>query len=594
MIYALDSETGPFDPSVKQTNSYALEPYREEFYTKLVAIVGKDGYHQLSENFKDTLHAISGLDNPIVYCHNAIFDISVLIRHLGYENIKHITFRDTGLLAKWVHNSQKDEHFRYSLRNCIEKWLPDHPDTQDFLNMKDNMENSYEYWLERVMKDTELTLDLAIALQEILPKEQRNGFTTECKCLLPLARGYMQGICIDPEVVEEMRVTYGAKIKRLLRELDLQESVIRSPVKLGQLLFVTWGLKPEGVTPSGNASTSAPNLKMIQLKSGDARLSKLLEVKTAMTVMSKYVQGYIKTMDYIGMPVMHPVPRLFNSYTGRMTYTSKMMKKYQVGIALHQLPRKDKLVKKAMVAPKGYKFFYADFAAQEMRLMAQYSKDSSMNEAFNDGVGLHSITTETIFGIPYEEIEEGNKNGDADIVDKRNCGKLTNLSSQYRIGAKSLQTKFFEQYNKVITMREATHYLNSYKKSYPGVVRFWDVAVNRVKAKKYSESLMNRRYYINKLDWQGESSSINQPIQGSGADLAEILIGETHERFPDAIFQVQVHDSLTWIIPEEQDVNEFNEFINTINFQKYVNQNLTLQFPLDAAVGYNLGDMKPL
>ena len=591
MKYALDTETGPFDPSKKQTNSYALEPYREEFYVKLVCIIG-EGHESVTREPEETRAALLNLEKPVVYCHNAIFDISVLIRHVGYDDIKSIEFRDTGLLAKWINNSQKDEHFRYSLKNCIAKWMEDHPDTEKFISMKDHMEDDDEYWLKRVIFDTSMTLELATTLEKLLPPDQRLGYLTECRCLVPLARGYMRGIKVDYDVVEYMAVMYGAKVNKGLRELNIAATVVRSPKQLANLVFNRWGIEPEGMTPSGNPSTNASNLKLMLLKSEDQRLATLLEVKSAITVVNKYINGFLNTREYGKSEVMHPVPRLFNSYTGRMSYTSKIMKKYQVGIALHQLPRKDKLVKKAMVAPKGYKFFYADFAAQEMRLMAQFSEDPVMLQAFIDGKDLHSIMTEGIYGTPYVEIMEKKETVD-EIIDQRNCGKLTNLSSQYRIGAKSLQTKFFEQYNKIVTLRESTHYLNTYKKTYRKVPKFWDIAISRVRKNRYSESLMGRRFAITNLDWKGESSSINQPIQGSGADLSEIVIAEVHDKFEEAIFQIQVHDSLTWIVPEEFDVKELDEFINGgIDFQKYFNTELLLKFPLDSASGYNLGELK--
>lgn len=594
MRHAIDTETGPFDPSVKQTNSYALEPYRDEFYVKMVAVVGADGASNLALDDEKSAELIAELDNPVVYMHNAIFDISVLIRQIGYDKIKHIRFRDTGLLAKWINNSQKDEHFRYSLVNCCKKWLGNHPNLPDFVAVKDEMLNDHEYWLERVILDTSMTLDLAMALEKLLPPEQVSGYLTECGCLLPLARGYMQGILVDYDVVEEMRMTYQAKINKLIRELGVQESVIKSPKRLSDLLFNKWELPPEGMTPTGNPSTNSANLKLILLNTSDDRLRQLLEVKSAITVMNKYVNGYLKTKAYLKTDTMHPVPRLFNSYTGRMTYTSKMMKKYQVGIALHQLPRKDKMVKRAMIAPKGYKFFYADFAAQELRLMAQFSQDDAMLEAFNKGLDLHSITTETIYGDPYDEIVKGNRDGDEELTDRRNCGKLTNLSSMYRIGAKSLQTKFFEQYSKLVTLREARHYLKSYSKSYPKIEEYWASAIRSAKQYGYSASLMDRRFHISNMDWKGESSSINQPIQGSGADLAEIVISEVHDRFDDVIFQIQVHDSLTWLIPDEMDERLMDDFIQNIEYSKYVDVQLSLTFPLDSAVGYNLAEMKPL
>jgi len=598
-LYSLDIETGPFDPTKKTiTNAWALEPYRKEFYVKMIGVAGPNEYGKVMSNdgtnYKnDLVTEIEFLQGKRVYCHNAIFDISCLIKVHGYDGLNRIRWRDTSLLAKWLNNSQKDEKFTYSLRNCVERWLPNSPEKDEFLEMKDNMEDDIDYWIKRVIQDCHLTRDLAIRLESLLPEEQLNGYEIECACLLPLARGYMQGVLIDYDEVENSRVVYQAGINSALRELKLSESIIRSPTKLAKLLFSYWGLTPRSLTPSGNPCTAAGDLKYIALDTGDKRLTDLLAAKAKLTVMSKYINGFFKTLEYLKSDKMHPTPRLFNSYTGRMSYSSKMKKKFQVGIAIHQLPRKDKCIKRAMIAPKGYKFLYMDFAAQELRLMAHYSNDPTMLNAFNTGKDLHSTMTEDIYGIPYDEIVKGNNEGDPEIIDSRNCGKLTNLSSMYRIGAKSLQTKFFEQYDKVITIREATHYLNSYKRTFKRIPEYWIKAVSSARTNRYSESLAGRRFGITNMDWTGESSAINQPIQGSGADLAELAIASIAREFPDMIFQLAVHDSLTWLIPECDDHLEVKEFANNIDYSKEYKKVIKLKFPFDYAIGYNLAELKP-
>ena len=600
-IYALDTETGPYPQPPGTLGAWALEPYRDEFYMKMIGIAGPNDFgaatHMNEVYFLDRVNdIISSLvrKKAQVYCHNTIFDICVLMSHLGieHEKLSKIRWRDTSLLAKWLNNSQKDEKMRYSLRNCVEKWLPDSERKQEFLALKDNIEDDYDYWLNRVIEDCHMTRELAIELERLLPDEQYNGYVIECKCLYPLAKGYMTGIHVDPDVVDEMLIMYQAKVNSGLRELGVKEDIIRSPKKLGELLFDTWGLEPHSYTASGAPSTKAGDLKHIALASGNEKIKKILEVKKAATVISKYVKGFKNAIAYLNEDVLHPIPRLFNSYTGRMTYNSKLFKKHQVGIAFHQLPRKDKDVKRALVAKPGYKFFYSDFAAQELRLMAQFSQDENMLSTFNEGRDLHSVMTETIYGIPYDDVVEGNHSGDSDVVDKRNCGKLTNLSSMYRIGGKSLQSKFFEDYDRIINLREANHYLNSYKKTFRGVPRYWNTAIEFARANKYAASLSNRRFGITNMDWKGESSAINMPIQGSGIDLAELQIALVSEEYPQMIFQIQVHDSLTWLIPEDMDPIDIKIFINNIDYGKYYGIKLKLPFPMDCAVGTNLANME--
>lgn len=600
-MYAIDTETGPYPMPPGEQGAWALEPYRPEFYMKMLGVTGDNrnkAIHMEGDNFTNDVEAeIEWLSGKEVVCHNAIFDIAVLMRQLGRDNeaLANIRWRDTSLLAKWVNNSQKDERFIYSLRNCIEKWLPDSDRKEEFLALKDNIEDDFDYWLKRMVEDCHLTKELHDILWELLPAQQRKGYIIECACLYPLAKGWFQGICINPDIVDEVRITYQSQANKILRELNLKEPILRSPAKLGKLLFNDWDLEPLNYSEkTGNPSTAADDLKMIAAKTGDERLTKLLEAKQALTIVSKYANGYTKAKEYLGANKIHPSPRLFNSYTGRMTYNSKVVKKFHVGIALHQLPRKAKLVKKAMIAPDGYKFLYMDFAAQELRIMAQFSQDGNMLNAFNNGKDLHAVMAESIYGTSYGTIVAGNIDDDPVLVDQRNCGKLTNLSSMYRIGANSLRAKFFTQYNKIINLRESTHFLNSYKKAFRGIPRYWDNAITSAKRVKYAESLSRRRFYLNPTDWKGESSAINFPIQGSGADFSELAIALISKQFPQLIFQIQVHDSLTWLIPDDINVYKVKKYIDNINWNDYFDANLKLDFPLDMAYGPNLADMEAL
>jgi DNA polymerase-1 len=188
----------------------------------------------------------------------------------------------------------------------------------------------------------------------------------------------------------------------------------------------------------------------------------------------------------------------------------------------------------------------------------------------------------------------GNNEGDAVIVDQRNCGKLTNLSSMYRIGAKSLQSKFFTQYDKLINLRESTHFLNSYKKTFRGIPAYWESSIDSAKRTGYAASLSNRRFYVKPTDWKGESSAINMPIQGSGADLSELTIAILAKTFPYLIFQIQVHDSLTWLIPEDEDPYVVKKFMDDFDFNVWFDADLKIKFPLDFAYGDNLAEIKPL
>jgi DNA polymerase-1 len=596
-IYVIDFETGPYDPTLKsRPHAFALEPYRNEFHTTWFCVVGSNGYHKVishkSSNYKnDLLAELAFLNDKVVFAHNAGFDISCCLSVCNKDLLTPIKWRDSALLAKWVENAQDTEHQSYSLRDCVERHLPDE---LAFISMKDEATTNPAYWAVRVLEDCRVTLKLVEVLLAKLPVEQYNGFIIEQACLLPLAEATMQGILLDENAIDLLSLQYQVKINTLCKELGVLETTISSPAKLGQLLFDQWGYEPISKTATGKASTRAGDIKMLIFKNQeDRRLAKLAAIKSLITVRNKYLTSFQECIKYLGEPVLRPRIKFFNSYTGRATYSSKLTKKFPVAIAFHQLPRKFKEIKKAMIAPPGYRILYGDFASQEIRLIAEYSQDPVMLDALSQNKDLHAIMAEGVFGTPYDEIV-AKKDTDEAIKNIRDGGKMINLSSQYRIGSNTFVVKAFEQYDKVITKREADHYLGSYKKTFKGIPEYWKSAIKFAHANGFASTLSGRRYGISKMDWSGESSAINTPIQGSGADLLELVIALVGKQFPQLIFQLTVHDSVSWLIPDGMNPEEVTSYVNNIDYSKYYGRSFSVNFPLDFAIGPNFADLKPL
>lgn len=594
-FYVMDYETSPYDPTLKvQPHAYALEPYRPEFKIKYLGVCKNDGseyqFHTASMDLPAILKPLEGQE---VYAHNAGFEIMCCLstKHRDIKKlVRNIRWRDSALLCKWVENSQDNEYNLYSLAECVERWLPDEV---DFLSMKDSASNFDSYWKLRVKEDVRVTARLVTKLLAKLPPEMLKGFIIEQNTLVPFAEATMQGILLDVDAIELMELEYNAKISRLCREAGVTESLVSSPAQLANLLFDQLGLKPKSYTATGKASTRAGDVKYLILEhEAEFPILKQIQViKQLITVRNKYAAAFMECIRYGGNK-LRPSIKLFNSYTGRATYSSKLVKKFPVAIALHQLPRKFKDIKRVMIAPKGYRILYADFASQEIRVMAEKSRDAIMVQALNENKDLHAIMAEGVFGTPYDVII--NNKHDPEIKNVRDSGKMVNLSSQYRIGHKTFVVKAFEQYDKIITEREAKHYLASYKSTFKGIPLYWNSAIKFAHANGYAESFSKRRFVISDLNWQGESSAINMPIQGSGADLTELVVALVAKKFPDLIFQVSVHDSLTWLIPDAMDPLIVKNFVNSIPYSDYYGIDFIVDFPMDFAIGQNFADLEDL
>lgn len=109
--------------------------------------------------------------------------------------------------------------------------------------------------------------------------------------------------------------------------------------------------------------------------------------------------------------------------------------------------------------------------------------------------------------------------GSKDAKAQRQLGKVANLSCGYRTSAKKLLSVARVQYNLPMQLPEATHIHTTYRRTYPGVPRYWDRQIQKVRRLGYAETFAGRRVQVvgdwgGKAGWSLESTSINYPIQG--------------------------------------------------------------------------------
>ena len=493
-VWALDIETAP---TTRTENPYALEAFRlrqgRAHITCVTATNGKETItleHKDGRLWTDLTRLLKRLKGEIVVCHYAIFDVSWMYTLIGdYDVINGIKWADSQLLSKWYSNGQEAEAARisHSLINSCNRHLGDHELLEEFNDVKGQAVtpgDDYEYWLKRNVLDTTMTRDLFVCIWKKLPVTMRKGFLIEQACIAPICKGYVRGIPFDSREAQALDAEYEAQKTAICNSLGVPVKLLTSPKQKQALIFDNWGMEASTLTPKGVPSTAHDVLMRLHQSSGDPRLSELMDAVKFATLQSKYTKGFKRVTDYVGEQVLYGNPRIFGAYTGRMTYSSKTTKKgsNQCSIAMHQLPRRNKEIKHLLKAPDGMGVIAIDANSQETRVMAIKSGDRSMLNAYQKGMDLHSVMTSTIYGRPYQEVVEGNKRGIPEIVEERQSGKLLNLSCQYRIGAKALADKFFATYGQNISLSTARRYLGTYRRQYPGVIRYWDNSIMSARA----------------------------------------------------------------------------------------------------------------
>jgi DNA polymerase I-like protein with 3'-5' exonuclease and polymerase domains len=603
-FYALDIETAPIGDNIPDKQAYALEPWSFGKRSTITSVsIGDGSQVKTITDLSRIPNVLASLKGQTVFAANAVFDVAYLCAAFGYEAIKDINWMDVQVLGKLLENGDDHRLDSYSLANCAMKFAKDWEHLNEFIVMKSEEHKAGEnadYWLQRGSWDTEVTWIIAKNLIDALPAPQIKAFKWMSKCIAPLARGLVQGIEVDYSLIDELDKSIKARLKEYLSELGVEASTIASPKKLAALLFTDWGLKPEGASEkTGAPSTSEDNLKLIQFKSNDSRLDILMKYKKLQTIQSKYVKGFKSCKEYLGSNTIHGFPRVFAAVTSRMSYSSKLLSKFQTSIALHQLPNsKDaKLIKKSLICPEGYGMIAFDFSAQELRVAALVTGDPVMTKAFKERLDLHSLLCSSMFGYAYDEVVEANANDTPEhIVKHRKAAKLLNLSCLYRIGHDSLARKFFTSYNERITEGTAKEYLNAYKSNYTGIPRYWVTEVANTRDRGYGETIGGGvRYYTRATDWKKESSCINHKIQGSSAVQTYFVIAKIAEKFPDLIVIVQVHDSLVFYCPIdalEETAKELDRYMNEeIDYSEIWGIEMPFRMTVETKYGLSYGDL---
>lgn len=634
---ALDIETEATDPSMKLYA--ALQPWRlrqgKARITSIAVARLSGAVDQIINNgqaswISEVTDLLASLKDQVVYAHNALFDIAFQIAQLQKERmgpipqvIKDIRWRDTGLLTKWNINGQQAEtiRFGYSLTNLVASFLPDHPMTPYFIKMKTQgvaPGDNPEYWEKRGELDAIMTLALAQFLQGRLPEEQRAGFLTEQRCLVPVANSWLMGIRVDrAQLAKNDKFFMGRKIE-IARELGVDADIFTSTKRLPFMLFNEWGLPVLERTPTGNPKCDSDTIKWLAYQNTQAgnlemanKLNLIIEAKQMATLHSKYVKSMIEALEHTGDGYLYPSPRIFGTYTGRFTYSSttngkdyedenSKTKKFKTSIAAHQIPRKDKMVRASLCAPEGYEIYEADASGQESRIMAIRSQDPTMIHIFKQGLNFHSMSGASIIGMDYTDFQEAynKEDGTGYHTEQRQLGKLMNLSCNFRIGGKALANKAYLEYDTFMTVETGIFLVNTFARSYKGVPQYWEDVIWESRQLGYTQTFSKRRYKL--TDWAShrwvtESSAINVPIQGAGADMKEIAIVETFDKVPEALFVLDLHDANFFYVKKEDAARlhgELDQVLNGIDYQKYWGFELPIDLPYESKRGLTFADVK--
>jgi DNA polymerase-1 len=403
-----------------------------------------------------------------------------------------------------------------------------------------------------------------------LIEEARDVEIPFIKTLLKMEK---KGIEVDSAFLEQFLVEVKetlASLTESIYEMAGGEFNINSTQQLGVILFETLGL-PVGKKTKTGYSTDEKVLS--GLLDAHAIIPKLLEYREVYKLYSTYIEPLLK------LSKVSPHSRIHTSFVQTGTATGRLSSKNP---NLQNIPTRTPLgakIRQAFVAGEGKKLIGIDYSQIELRLLAHFSQDAVLVDAFKNDKDIHLQTAIALFG-------------EEEAPSKRNVAKTVNFGLLYGMGQKKLSETLG------ITTKEAKEIIEKYFASFPTVKSYFRSIVDSSKEFGYVETLLKRRRYF---DYEHatpmfraafERESVNSVFQGSASDLIKLSMNKIHKIIEDeklhATMLLQIHDELIF----EVDADEAEALGN--KFRSIMEGIMELNIPLKASlnIGNNWGELK--
>ncbi|MBQ8161970.1 MAG: DNA polymerase I [Clostridia bacterium] len=371
--------------------------------------------------------------------------------------------------------------------------------------------------MEALMKDVELPLSHALFRMEDV------GFKVDRAYLHSLGQKYVKEI---EEKKEEVYRACGAGSFNL-----------NSPKQLGEVLFEKLQL-PHGKKTTKGYSTAVEVLEDLKPVRPDV-IEPLLRYRQLTKLNGTYVEGLLPLTD--AQSRVHSYFDQTGTATGRLSSSEPNLQNIPVRT------QDGKEIREAFLPEDGWVIVDADYSQIELRLMAHFSGDQAMVEAFTEGQDVHARTASEIFEVPLDQVDST----------LRSRAKAVNFGLIYGISAFGLAR------NTGVSRKEAADFIDRYFRRYPGVRRFMEETAADGEEHGYAVTLMGRRRYLPELKSPqasvrefGKRIAMNTPVQGTAADIIKLAMVRVDEALRREKMRsrliLQVHDELILECPPEE------------------------------------------
>jgi DNA polymerase-1 len=396
--------------------------------------------------------------------------------------------------------------------------------------------------------------------------------------LVPVLLGMERaGVRIDVNVLNVLAKELNAEMSQVSEQIFEQAGQrfnLNSPKQLGDVLFNQMKLpKPLKYGKGKVVSTAQDVLEELALHHPVP--AQVLAYRQLAKLKSNYVDSLPLLADKEGR--VHTTFNQVGTATGRLSSNNPNLQNIPIRT------EKGREIRAAFIAAPGRVVLSADYSQIELRLMAHFSNDPLLVQAYRSGHDIHTLTASEVFGVPASSMSK----------ETRNRAKAVNFGIVYGISPFGLAA------NLNIPQAEAKLYIETYFARYVGVRRFIDQLLEETRATQQVRTLFGRVRPIPDIQSRNpnlrgfaERTAVNTPLQGTAADMIKVAMIRIDEKLRaqklETQMTLQVHDELLFDVPEEE--------IDTVRalVKREMENVLELNVPIvvDVGIGQNWRDLK--
>ena len=513
------------------------------------------------------------LENPsiMIIGHNLKYDLQILKKY--NINIKENVF-DT-MLAHYLINPESSHKLDVLSENYLNhKCIP----IEDIIgkrgvNQKKMTDLDPKEIYVYACEDADITFRLKKIFEQELKKNNLTKlfYDLEIPLMFVLCEIENNGVKIDSDFLSNMSTLLTKKInetQKSIYNIAGEEFNVASPKQLGIILFDKLKIEENPKkTKSGQYSTGEDILTKLSKKSKIVSL--VLEYREYKKLLSTYIDALPEMVS--------PYDKLIHTdYAQAVTATGRLSSNKP---NLQNIPIRTQLGRKTRSAfvsrTEGNFILAADYSQIELRIIASFSEDKEMINAFNNNKDIHSITASKVFGVSLDDVTQ----------DMRRRAKEVNFGIIYGISPFGLSQ------NLDIPRGEAKEIIDAYFDEFKNVKLYMDRSIEEARSKKQVKTLLGRRRFLRDIDSRNytlrgfaERNAINSPIQGTAADIIKLAMVSISKWMKENNIKskmiMQVHDELVF------DVEKTELELLSLNIKKIMENVIKIKVPLLVEVGH--------